>query len=758
MTDFFDEHVIVDDQTAQLVSSAARYAWEDSMEMDSCVWWTENMDKMFYKRNGYNITQCLPFLVIKGNGWAGSEVPYGEEFISANSSFQSSCNGDYRATLNDGYRAFLASRMSWAHGHDIQFSTQVGYNVPVDVLSDVPLVDAPEGESFGWKDNPDLYRQYSGPAHQAGVSVVSSEAGAASGYPYGSSVGDLLFSVRRGLATGINMNVLHGMPYSGPYKNSTWPSWTPFSFYIREMWSPNLPDWTYLTETMHYISRNQYISQTGTPKVDLAFYKYDVPWIDATGYKSSNLETIGFTYDYLGPENLESVRMNGMVLGPHGPAYRALVFSNSTQISDRAAGKVKQFADAGLPVFFVGNGSFTGISSADTAATGTMEAVIASGLENVFPVATANELPAALAKAAVSPRAKLSNATASWYSFWRERDDWTHVFLYNDGASTQTLYVDFEVSDRTPYVFDAWTGHVVPVPQYTTTATHTTVPVTLAANQTTIIAFAKPGAAGPSAPHTHAVATSGPVAGLLYTADGYLAAQLSSGPGTASVTLANGTAVRLAAAPPPPPSSTLTSWNVTIAAWQPAAHNTTTTITVHTYTAQPLQPWLALDPAGALANASGTARYTTTFTVPGNNASLGAFLRLGPVQHAMRASLNGRALPAVDIAAAVVDVGGSTKHRHSFQLPTLVPNINPIMQFILVALAAIAPAAMAGPVVARVDVDISANCEAFVNAHTPNHRDYFARVRFLQRHIITSTADFNPSRSATTVTILPRRP
>ncbi|KAL1627504.1 hypothetical protein SLS54_002429 [Diplodia seriata] len=405
---------------------------------------------------------------------------------------------------------------------------------------------------------------------------------------------------------------------------------------------------------------NQYISQTGTPKVDLAFYKYDVPWTDATGYKSSNLETIGFTYDYLGPENLENVRMNGTVLGPHGPAYRALVFSNSTQISDKAAGKVKQFADAGLPVFFVGNSSFSGISSADTAATGTMEAIIASGLENVFPVASANELPAALAKAAVSPRAKLSNVTASWYTFWRERDDWTHVFLYNDGASTQTLYVDFEVHDRTPYVFDAWTGHVVPIPQYTTTATHATVPLTLAANQTTIIAFAKPGA-GPSAPHTHAVATSGSVAGLLYTADGHLAAQLSSSPGTASVTLANGTAVRLdkTQSPPPPPPTTLTSWNVSIAAWQPAADNTTT-ITVHTYTAQRLQPWLALDPAAALANASGTARYTTTFTFPPatSSSSLSALLRLGPVQHAMRASLNGRALPAVDVAAAVSDVGG----------------------------------------------------------------------------------------------------
>lgn len=92
------------------------------------------MDEMFRKRNNYNVAKCLPFLVIKGNGWAGQEVPYGEEFVSSNSTFQSTCNGDFRATLNDGYRSYLASRMSWAHSHGIKFSTQVGYNVPVDVV------------------------------------------------------------------------------------------------------------------------------------------------------------------------------------------------------------------------------------------------------------------------------------------------------------------------------------------------------------------------------------------------------------------------------------------------------------------------------------------------------------------------------------------------------------------------------------------------------------------------------------------------
>lgn len=408
---------------------------------------------------------------------------------------------------------------------------------------------------------------------------------------------------------------------------------------------------------MQYISRNQYISQAGTPKLDLAFYKYTIPWSDATGYKSLNLETVGFTYDYLGPENLQNASVHDSILASQGPAYQALIFSNATQISNEAASKLKEFAEAGLPTFFVGNATFTGIRSADAAAAGTMADIISSGLENVFNVDSATELPAALSRAAIKPRVALSNGTAPWYSFWREQDDFTHVFLYNDGPDTQTLRVDFAIKDSTPYTFNAWTGAVLPILHYATTPTHTTIPITLAANQTTIIGFAKPGAAATNltTPHTYVTSISGALASLLYE-DGHLLAQLS-GP-MASVTLANGTRIDLTIAAGPPAPSHLTSWNLTIADWQPTTDHFSmaSRITNHTYTAVAPGPWLTLDPV--LANVSGTGRYVTTFAHPSSSSRrrIGAILHLGPVQNTMQATLNGRPLPAVDVADAVVDV------------------------------------------------------------------------------------------------------
>ena len=38
-------------------------------------------------------------------------------------------------------------------------------------------------------------------------------------------------------------------------------------------------------ETMMYTVRNQLVLQTGVPKRDLAFYRYDEPWSMSVGYE-----------------------------------------------------------------------------------------------------------------------------------------------------------------------------------------------------------------------------------------------------------------------------------------------------------------------------------------------------------------------------------------------------------------------------------------------------------------------------------------
>lgn len=544
-------------------------------------------------------------------------------------------------------------------------------------LDDISILDAPEGESLGFSNIIDTYRQFSGPAHLSGISVISSECGALSGAPYQQTLNDLLWSVRRGLATGISMHVLHGFAYSGTYTNTTWPSYTTFTYRFSEMWNQHQPSWLHINESIHYISRNQYVSQTGTPSVDLAFYLYEAPWTVSAKYEDSNLETLGYTYEYLSSNNLQApdaVVENG-ILAPNRQSFKALIFSNASAITPSGAAQVQTFASAGLPIFFVGaTTNLTSIGQepgAAAAVTTTIAALLSSNLANVHTVATSADLPAALASAGIQPRVSFANAT-SWYSFWRrggDDDGLDYAFVYNDAAEAQTVDVTFATAG-TPYVFDAWTGAVAPVLQYTTTTggsgTTTTIPLTLASNQTTILAFASANATSddsllPAAPATHVTAATGGLARLTTTSSDSgsgIAAYLT---GPASLTLSSGEALNLTASPPP--ATTLAAWDIAIADWHRTddSFSMATDVTWHNYTNTTLAPWTELDggEGGTLDGVSGVGTYRTTFSTPaGGDDSLGAILSLGPVANSMRAWVNGVSVGPLDVAGAVADVSG----------------------------------------------------------------------------------------------------
>lgn len=74
------------------------------------------------------------------------------------------------------------------------------------------------------------------------------------------------------------MMVMHGMPYSGDQRNSTWPGYTPFQYRFTDPWGPKQPAWNHIAESINYIGRNQFILQAGVAKRDLAFYLCKDPW------------------------------------------------------------------------------------------------------------------------------------------------------------------------------------------------------------------------------------------------------------------------------------------------------------------------------------------------------------------------------------------------------------------------------------------------------------------------------------------------
>ncbi|KAF4921943.1 hypothetical protein CGCVW01_v005626 [Colletotrichum viniferum] len=321
-----------------------------------------------------------------------------------------------------------------------------------------------------------------------------------------------LCTVRRGLAGGVSMSVFHGYAYSGVYAQTTWPGYTVFSYTFTNMWGPRMPAWRsrhdgenstgFMADAMAYVARNQFISQADTARVDLAFYQYAAPFAKDV-YGSDNLEKMGFTYEYLGPGSFSSSNAivgEGGVLAPDGPAYKALIFADQTKLTPEMAAQTEAFAEAGLPIFVIGSTNFQSVG-VDGAASVLEIMAQALAKEGVTVLASVEELPAALAALDIRPR----------------------VSFPQDNAVENFL----DVAGRTPYTLNAWTGSASPLLQYTIEENHMVVPVTLAANQTTILAFFNQTSDAsdengtsilPRPLSTHITSTFGPLEALLYTA------------------------------------------------------------------------------------------------------------------------------------------------------------------------------------------------------------------------------------------------
>ncbi|KAJ9668901.1 hypothetical protein H2201_001147 [Coniosporium apollinis] len=659
-TDFLDQYVLSDADTQSLLRSVGQYAWEDSIEMLATLYWTPGFLQRFEEARGYSLTKYLPLLYIPANSWGPGIPVYPEQYSYGNLTVDESYNIDYRTTLNEGYQEYLKQFSEWSHSRGVGYSSQPAYNLPLQMLSDVPLVDAPEGESLGFQEVLDAYRQFSGPAHLTGRNVISSEVGAVSTPAYSLSIPDLLFRIKRSFAGGFTMMVIHGSPYSGDYAGTTWPGYTTFFYAFTDMWNSIQPAWQHLKDSMDYIGRNQFVLQKGVPRVDLAFYLYAAPWTVTNRYPSTNLQDLGYTYDYLGPDNLQAqeATVDGSNLASDGPAYKALVFaSNQTVISANAAESVLRLAGDGLPVFFVGSAPDQILSAASedqVEVLATIREILS--YSNVHRVASLEDLPSALADAGILPRTSLRCSSGPVYTAWRSDLDngSEYVYIYNDQDVAASCEASFTTqAGAVPYIYDAWTGTRRPALQYGRSSSSITMPLQLQANQTMIVGFESSRKGRSSAPKCAISGFSGNVSSLGYGQGGQIYANLI---GPAEITSVSGK--RWSFDVSPPSATDLSTWDLSIEDWHapPDPYEVETAITMHYLRNQTLVPWTSLGPG--FDAVSGVGRYNTTFTMPATatGARLGAILSLGPVVHTMRVFINNQQLPPIDPSNPVVDV------------------------------------------------------------------------------------------------------
>ncbi|KAK6216503.1 hypothetical protein LQW54_003509 [Pestalotiopsis sp. IQ-011] len=497
VTDFWEQHIL-QNGTRELLQEIGSYAWEDSIEIASTVYWTRNLSTNFMQDHGYDISKWLPILFHR-NGkssnpnpsiwWVTDEPDGGNNHIA-----------DYRSTLAGLYREYLTSLNDWARDYlGLGFSAHISYNLPMDMLANIPFVSTPETESLDFSDLIDGYRQYSGPAYLAGHNIVSSECGAVRGEGFSQTLPELLWHVKRSYAGGINQFVFHGFPYSGQYGNTTWPGFTTFNYQYSDMHGPYQPAWQFYKEYMDFVGRNNSVLQSGEPRIDIAFWQKKTTYpghVELRTYQPADLEEVGYSYQYLSPDDLSFTTVEDSVLSRDDQRFKAFVLRVNDSLTIDGVNKLAEFGQAGLPIIFAGGvpSSYIGTFEPDKVEQAKESLQKLTTLPNVHTIDSL-EVEQTLAGIGIQPLTKIS-ANGSWFTQWHSdtENQVDYVFVYSDamhtpqGQGESVGTIEFE-STGIPYEYDAWTGDQRPILQYGQLENTTLIPFQLAGNQSKIIAF-----------------------------------------------------------------------------------------------------------------------------------------------------------------------------------------------------------------------------------------------------------------------------
>lgn len=324
-----------------------------------------------------------------------------------------------------------------------------------------------------------------------------------------------------------------------------------------------------------------------------------------------------------------------------------MIVRANESLTDEGVSKLYEYAQDGLPILFPGGipTRYLGANSTGAKiANQTMEKVKA--FDNVH-IVSENNLAATLQSLGIYPRASVV-ANRTWYPVWREdsKAKKSYLYMYNDaandtrgqGGSSGSVTVD---KIGQPYKYDQWTGDNTPIYNYASDKDTVTVNVSLAGNQTAVIGFH----------HDEAPKKAD-------------SAKLPSGAWIDTSSKSKNKHTVTAKYPCDSTAATsLTTWTLIVESWTAPSDIYDLTPDAAksnaTYHLTSLTSWR--NTTDELRNVSGRGYYSTAFAWPpaggSSKSCAGALLDLGAIVHTARASVNGHALPALDVTHAVADIG-----------------------------------------------------------------------------------------------------
>jgi hypothetical protein len=340
-----------------------------------------------------------------------------------------------------------------------------------------------------------------------------------------------------------------------------------------------------------------------------------------------------------------------------------MVIPSTANVSSDALVHLQQFAKDGLTVILSG-GDPGYYPSKDGRGENTTMSALASlkRIQNVHSIAT-EDLVRCFVSLGHQPRVQVQT-NSTWRPLWREdaKKGIDYIFIFADGAaSTGQIQV---TSSKVPYFFDLWTGEQKTVLHYQRQAGKLIIPLSLASNQTMIIALSDQPLIGVELPSYHAIKLPLSTLGYSFSNNRELSVHVAGFEMQTPLILSTGNRYQIHNQSATAAAFPLTGWNLTAEHWEaPKNLSDALTIAVKHNTTHQLPELVSWTEIPTLVNVSGIGYYNTTFEWPPvNEKADGAYLKFPAVKHALRVYVNGHLIPQLDFSAPQADIAAYLKH------------------------------------------------------------------------------------------------
>ena len=462
----------------------------DSLEVSAYLFWSDNFLEEFRKRRGYDLTPYLPILKIESGGAGVTEAPmYNIAGIGDR------VRQDYWQTVSDVMIGnFYSPFIQWAAKNNLLSRIQA-HGSPTDWLRVYGAASIPETEDLYDNGRYDFLKMSSSAGDLYGRKIVSSESFVWQGKAYQTTPEKIKRYADELLTAGINEIIYHGYPYE--YMDRPEPGWHPFATegaYSSDMNQHNT-FWPYLGRLNEYMTRLQYLSQTGTTVVPVAIYRGPFPYSakKEPPQRELKLDTrlmaAGYNFDLIDDYALLDCKVvDGKLVSPGGASYGVLILQDRKSISEKLAGQLTEFAQQGLPIVFVGRTPQVQAEVAEgKVPTEGMDTSLGKILadKNVHTTVDSSGVVKIL-EVSVAPNLHFEGPSVS---FIEKRIGKLDIFfLRNPDDAEKRTRIDC-TAVGTPEIWDPWTGASRPLAQFERNGKTVRLPLDIGPYGSTLLVF-----------------------------------------------------------------------------------------------------------------------------------------------------------------------------------------------------------------------------------------------------------------------------